>query len=132
MSKKPLPFHTLELTMIRDKTQLLNSETNSIARHLLESLDSKKGFALLLAPRIHSDVINYFNFLVSMNRDNNLIITGTPIIRFINWLREESFVSQIKMSSIFEFVETEYKEVELKNMETIKKVVSSRNLEKIN
>lgn len=53
-----------EPTMIKNRLQLINNETTNIVRHIKDE-EKKTGIrhsAFLIAPRIHSDVVDYFKY----------------------------------------------------------------------
>ena len=52
----------IEVTLIKDYKQQVNSETTSISSHLDELETNKRKCSLLLAPYIHQRVVRYFQF----------------------------------------------------------------------
>lgn len=59
----------LEPTMQRGRTQILNSETSNVARHVKDEM-SATGLqyrAMMIAPRVHPDVVSFFQFTISKN-----------------------------------------------------------------
>ena len=52
----------IEVTLIKDYKQQVNSETTSISAHLDELETNKRKCSLLLAPYIHQRVVRYFQF----------------------------------------------------------------------
>ena len=59
----------LEPTMQRGRTQILNSETSNVARHVKDEM-AETGLqyrAMLIAPRVHPDVVSFFQFTISKN-----------------------------------------------------------------
>ena len=54
----------IEATMIKDRTQQLNSETTNLVRHLMDlTIKTEKCFSMsLVAPYIHRDVCEFFQF----------------------------------------------------------------------
>lgn len=62
--------YILEPTMQRSRNQQLNTETNNIVRHALNE-ERKYGIqhrVMMIAPRVHADVIDYFRFKVSVDK----------------------------------------------------------------
>lgn len=123
-------YGTFELTMMKNGKQQLNSETTGIARHLVENLtDDKLGFSLLLAPIIHSDVLSYMNYLVSQEGNEKVTITGTPIPRFLNWMKANS-KNKIKIETLFNLAREEFQDINDMKISDIANVISHKNLEK--
>lgn len=59
----------LEPTMLRGRSQVLNSETTNVARHVKTEM-KETGLtyrAMMIAPYVHSDVTSYFQFTISKN-----------------------------------------------------------------
>ncbi len=57
-------YWLIEVTLIRNKAQLLNNETSSVIRHLNsneEFKDYSNKYLSLIAPTIHEDTKNYFD-----------------------------------------------------------------------
>lgn len=69
---------TIEVTLISNRTQLLNSETTNLVRNL-KSINGTSIF--LIAPKIHEDVKLFFDYV---SKTQNIQIKGIPIIDFIN------------------------------------------------
>ena len=67
----------IEVTLIRNKIQLLNNETTSIIRHLIlpeEFSDCKNRYLSLSAPVIHDDTENFLNFtMINENTEHNRV-----------------------------------------------------------
>lgn len=77
-------FGTIEVTMIRNRNQQLNSETTSIVRHLLNSKENERfTFSILVAPYIHQDTIRYFKF---ESIQNNIPILPLNILKFLDFI----------------------------------------------
>lgn len=80
-------YWLIEVTLIRNKAQQLNNETTSVIRHFLES----KGEFLLkflsfVAPIIHADTKNYYDYSIVQQRTDkkNLYIKPYNVEEFIN------------------------------------------------
>lgn len=69
--------YNIEVTTIRNRTQQLNSETTTVARHLASNNEdgAVKLKALLVAPFIHEDTIRYYKF--EANESNVMILPIT-------------------------------------------------------
>ncbi len=94
-------FWLIEVTLIRNKTQLLNNETTSVIRHLNTEEEFKSyrnKYLSLVAPTIHSDTKDYF--------DVASILSSS-----------ESKKVNIKPYSIENFVETTIRQENLQDME---------------
>lgn len=87
----------IEVTMMKDYQQQTNSETTSISDHLRNLDTTKDKFSLLIAPRIHNRVAEFFRF-TTMN--DNLLVTAMTISIYINLLQKnkttDDFYSAIK------------------------------------
>jgi len=82
-------YWLIEVTLIRNKTQQLNSETTSVLRHLLE--DNKinsylSKYLSLVAPAIHEDTKNFLDYSVVLHKskDQNLYIKAYDFENFID------------------------------------------------
>jgi hypothetical protein len=88
----------IEVTLIRNKTQQLNSETTSVIRHLLEDNKINKYLSKYLsfvAPVIHQDTKNYFDYSVVQNKikEQKLYLKPYSISEFIDTtLTKQNFV----------------------------------------
>ena len=79
----------IEVTLMKDYKQQLNSETTSIADHL-NSLDTKKEkSSLLIAPFIHYRVVQFFKF---MNAAENTTIVASTIEYYIKMIEENESI----------------------------------------
>lgn len=81
-------YWLIEVTLIRNKTQQLNSETTSVIRHFLE--DNKMNeylskYLSFVAPVIHQDTKDYFDYSVVRHKikEQNLNLKPYPIIEFV-------------------------------------------------
>lgn len=100
----------IEVTMQKDYKQQENNETTSISDHLRELNVSQDKCSLLIAPRIHHRVVDYFSYCVERNQ---LAILATTIEKYIEILEEnetiQSFKEQIKETTQ-EMIKTDIKE----------------------
>lgn len=81
----------IEVTLMKDYKQQLNSETTSIADHL-NSLDiNKNKCSLLIAPLIHYRVAKFFEFT---NMCEDATIVASTIEHFIESVKDNNSVSQ--------------------------------------
>lgn len=71
----------IEVTLMRDYRQQINSETTSISDHLRDLDTDKEKCSMLVAPRIHNRVAEFFRF-VTLN--DNLMILALTIETFIS------------------------------------------------
>lgn len=81
-------YWLIEVTLIRNRTQQLNSETTNVIRHLIEDnkinlYESK--FLSFVAPFIHPDTREFYNIALIMNMKKaaNFAIKPYPINEFI-------------------------------------------------
>lgn len=100
-------YWLIEVTLIRNKTQQLNSETTSVIRHFLEdnkinSYQSK--YLSFVAPMIHPDTKDYFDY---------------SIIRFK--IKEQNF--NLKPYHISEFVKITLSRTNFEDMENYSKCI---------
>ncbi len=70
----------IEVTLMKDYKQQVNSETTSISDHLDELQTDKKKCSLLLAPYIHHRVVRYFQF---ESKENDLSILALSILLYL-------------------------------------------------
>jgi len=110
-------YWLVEVTLIRNKTQQLNSETTSIIRHLYSNQEFANRFNKYLsfiAPIIHEDVKDYFNYSIVQSKSKGYKVNLKPysLDEFIkitmakeNFKDMESYTKKIfeefKMSSDF-------------------------------
>lgn len=89
----------VEVTLMRDYKQQLNSETTSIADHLDMVKEYKEKCSLLIAPIIHYRVVQFFKYINSISENS---IVASSIEHYINSTKEnndkEEFISFIKES----------------------------------
>lgn len=81
-------YWLIEVTLIRNKTQQLNSETTSVIRHFLEDNKTNKYLSKYLsfvAPIIHQDTKDYFDYSIVRHKikEQNLNIKPYNISEFI-------------------------------------------------
>lgn len=77
----------IEVTLMRDYKQQLNSETTSIADHLNELNMDKNKCSLLIAPIIHHRVASYFQYIT--NVEDTTIVAST-IEHYINSIKDNT------------------------------------------
>lgn len=82
-------YWLIEVTLIRNKTQMLNSETTSVIRHFLE--DNKlneynQKYLSFVAPVIHQDTQYFYNYSIVMNRikEKNFVLKPYSISDFVS------------------------------------------------
>lgn len=108
-------FHyNIEVTTIRNRSQQLNAETTTVARHLSASNnDSIINKALFIAPFIHEDTIRYYRFEA---KDLNVTILPITLEAFLKIVEKavdieqfDAFIEEcsdkLKNSSIIEYEE---------------------------
>ena len=106
--------YNIEVTTIRNRSQQLNAETTTVARHLASSLsDDVIDKALLIAPFIHEDTIRYYRFeasdmgvtLVPITIDMliKIVDKAQSIIEFDTFIEEIS--EKLKNSSVSDYKE---------------------------
>lgn len=94
----------IEVTLMRDYKQQLNSETTSIADHL-NSLDvNKNKCSIMLAPFVHHRVVQFFKYI---NNAENTTIVASTIEHYIESIKENN--------SINDFIKLIYKLKECMN-----------------
>lgn len=71
----------IEVTLVKDYKQQLNTETTSVADHLNKLETKKEKCSLLIAPFIHYRVANFFKFT---NNEENTTIVASTIEHYIN------------------------------------------------
>ena len=80
----------IEVTLMRDYKQQLNSETTSIADHL-NSLDvDKNKCSLMIAPFVHYRVVQFFNFI---NNAENTTIVASTIEHYIESTKDNNSIN---------------------------------------
>ncbi len=81
-------YGTIEVTMIKNRTQQLNAETTTVTRHLLsKKINNKSIFGVLVAPYIHEDIIRYFKF---ESKENSIPIIPINFKGFINIVKHNN------------------------------------------
>ena len=87
----------IEVTLQQDYKQQLNSETTSISDHLKQLDTDKEKCSLLIAPRIHDRVAEFFVFVTMFDQ---LMITAMTIEYYVDMVNEDatidSFADAIK------------------------------------
>lgn len=87
-------YWLIEVTLIRNRTQQLNQETTSVIRHLYsneEFADRLKKYLSFVAPVIHSDVRDYFNYSIVSAKSKNyeVKLKPYPIDEFVTVTKEK-------------------------------------------
>lgn len=81
----------IEVTLMRDYKQQLNSETTAIAEHLNELHIDKQKCSLLIAPIIHYRVANFFQYTNSVE---STTIVASTIEHYIKSIEEDNSVEE--------------------------------------
>lgn len=100
----------IEVTMQRDYKQQENNETTSISDHLRELNVEQEKCSLLIAPRIHHRVVDYFSYCVERYQ---LAILATTIEKYIEIIEKNGTIQSFKeivRKMTQEMVETDIKE----------------------
>lgn len=74
-------YWLIEVTLIRNKTQQLNNETTSVIRHLYsneEFADRTKKYLSFVAPVIHQDVKEFFNYSIVQSKSKDYEVNLKP------------------------------------------------------
>ena len=87
-------YWLIEVTLIRNKTQQLNNETTSVIRHLYsneEFADRLKKYLSFVAPVIHNDVRDYFNYSIVNSKSKGYGVRLKPytIDEFVTVTKEK-------------------------------------------
>jgi len=90
-------YWLIEATLIRNRTQQLNSETTSVIRHFLE--DNKRNnylskYLSFVAPVIHQDTQYFYEYSIVMNKteSQNIFLKPYSIAEFIDvTLKKDNF-----------------------------------------
>jgi len=91
-------YWLIEVTIIRNKTQQLNSETTSVIRHLYsneEFSDRLKKYLSFVAPVIHQDVREFFHYSIVQSKSKGYKVNLKPysVEDFVKiTLKKENFV----------------------------------------
>ncbi len=104
-------YWLIEVTLIRNKTQQLNNETTSVIRHLYsneEFADRLKKYLSFVAPVIHQDVREFFNYSIVQSKSKAYEVNLKPytVHEFVETtLRKENFadMEQYTQNVIEEF-----------------------------
>ena len=83
----------IEVTLMQDYKQQTNSETTSISDHLRQLNTNKEKLSLLIAPRIHNRVAEFFRF-TTLN--DKLMMLALTIEYYIDLLEEEKEVEEFR------------------------------------
>lgn len=83
----------IEVTLMQDYKQQINSETTSISDHLRQLNTDKEKLSLLIAPRIHNRVAEFFRF-TTLN--DKLMMLALTIEYYIDLLEEETEVDEFR------------------------------------
>lgn len=100
-------YWLIEVTLIRNKTQQLNHETTSVIRHLYsneEFADRLKKYLSFIAPVIHNDVRDYFNYSIVNSKSKGYEVKLKPY-------SIDEFVTVTKEKRNFEDMENYTKQV---------------------
>ena len=105
-------YWLIEVTLIRNKAQLLNNETSSVIRHLSsnqEFKDYSNKYLSLIAPTIHEDTKDYFDvsLIKSQTQGKKIYIKPYNIEDFINTTITKN--NLLDMSSYSEKIFAEFK-----------------------
>ena len=74
-------YWLIEVTLIRNKTQQLNNETTSVIRHLYsneEFADRLRKYLSFIAPVIHQDVKDYFDYSIVKSKSSGYEVKLKP------------------------------------------------------
>ncbi|MDQ3245265.1 MAG: AlwI family type II restriction endonuclease [bacterium] len=100
-------YWLIEVTLIRNKTQLLNNETTSVIRHLIsteEFSNRKSKYLSLIAPIIHDDTEGFLNYaMINENTEQNKV--------FVKPYDVQSFISTTLAENNFRDMEEYSKKV---------------------
>ena len=80
----------IEVTLMRDYKQQLNSETTSIADHLNSLEVDKNKCSLMIAPFVHYRVVQFFNFI---NNAENTTIVASTIEHYIKSTKDNNSIN---------------------------------------
>jgi len=83
----------IEVTLQQDYKQQLNNETTSISDHLKQLITEKEKFSLLIAPRIHDRVAEFFKFITMVER---LMVVGLTIEYYVNMIETNPTIERFK------------------------------------
>lgn len=81
----------IEVTLMRDYKQQLNSETTSIADHLTSLNTSKNKCSIMIAPFVHYRVVSFFKFT---NIDFSTTIVASTIEHYIKSIENSHSISE--------------------------------------
>ena len=90
-------YWLIEVTLIRNKEQMLNTETTSVIRHLYSSAEFKsypQKYLSLVAPAIHQDTREFFEYSLIRHQHEGMKIhiKAYPLKDFVvTTLRKENF-----------------------------------------
>lgn len=83
----------IEVTLMKDYHQQVNSETTSISFHLRDLDVNKNKFSLLIAPYIHKRVVQFFRFCLVADKT---VILAFSIKAYINLLSDMKNIKQFE------------------------------------
>lgn len=98
-------YWLIEVTLIRNKTQMLNSETTSVIRHFLEDNNLNEycnKYLSFVAPVVHQDTEYFYNYSIVWNKikQHNLALKPYVIADFVEkTLAKENFEDMEKYTT---------------------------------
>lgn len=89
--------YILEPTMQTSRNQQLNSETTNVDRHARETMQklNTSCHVVMVAPRVHSDVVKFFKFLVMVD---NSMMTTLSIEKSLGMFMESNTIPELNAS----------------------------------
>ena len=104
--------YNIEVTTIRNRTQQINAETTTVARHLANSADDNLiNKAILVAPFIHEDTIRYYKFESTEENVTLVPITIDMLLKVVDKSKDtkqfdefiEEIADKLKKDSVEEY-----------------------------
>ena len=104
--------YNIEVTTIRNRTQQINAETTTVARHLANSADDNLiNKAILVAPFIHEDTIRYYKFESTEENVTLVPITIDMLLKVVDKSKDtkqfdefiEEIADKLKKGSVEEY-----------------------------
>ncbi|MDB5160125.1 MAG: restriction endonuclease [Candidatus Saccharibacteria bacterium] len=95
-------YWLIEVTLIQNKTQQLNSETATVFRHMVENQEFKTKplkYLSFIAPHVHHDTDEFFEASVFKYRTMNLKFKSYTIDRFIDVTLEQSNLNDMERNT---------------------------------
>lgn len=83
----------IEVTLQQDYKQQLNNETTSISDHLKQLKTEKEKYSLLIAPRIHDRVAQFFKFITMVER---LSVVALTIEYYVNMIETNPTIEKFR------------------------------------